>query len=66
MRIVAAIYDVLGRRVRTLVDEDVAPGRRELHWDCRGARGNTVGSGVYFARLTSGTGRLVLRVVLLR
>ncbi|HET7226069.1 MAG TPA: hypothetical protein VFK69_10195, partial [Candidatus Eisenbacteria bacterium] len=66
MRIVAAIYDVLGRRVRTLLDEDVAPGRRELHWDGRGARGNTVGSGIYFARLTSAMGQRVSRVVLLR
>lgn len=66
MRIVAAIYDVLGRRVRTLLDEDVAPGRRELHWDGRGARGNTVGSGIYFARLTSAMGQCVSRVVLLR
>jgi hypothetical protein len=65
-RVHLAIYDVLGRRVRTLLDEEVPPGRRELRWDGRGARGDAARSGVYFARLTSAAGQRVSRVVLLR
>jgi hypothetical protein len=65
-RVFLAMYDVLGRRVRTLLDEEIPSGRRELRWDGRGARGETVGSGIYFARLTSAAGQRVSRVVLLR
>jgi hypothetical protein len=61
-----AIYDVFGRRVRTLLDEEVLPGQREVRWDGRGTVGDAVGSGVYFARLTSPAGQRVARVVLLR
>lgn len=65
-RVLLAIYDVLGRRVRTLVDEEVPSGHRELSWDGRAARGESVRSGIYFARLTSVAGQRVSRVVLLR
>ena len=62
----ADAIQLLGRRVRTLLDEDVLPGRRELRWDGRGATGDVVGAGIYFARLTSTAGQRVERVVLLR
>ncbi len=65
-RVRLAVYDIFGRRVRTLLDEEIQPGRRELHWDGRGATGDAVGSGVYFARLTSLVGQRVSRVILLR
>jgi hypothetical protein len=66
MRVRLAIFDVLGRRVRMLLDEEVLPGRRELRWDGRGATGDAVGQGIYFVRLTSVAGQRVARVVLLR
>ncbi|HET7251492.1 MAG TPA: hypothetical protein VFI79_16695, partial [Gemmatimonadales bacterium] len=66
MRVVVAIYDILGRRVRTLLDATVTPGRRELHWDGCATGGNVVGSGIYFARITSPYGQRVTRVITLR
>jgi hypothetical protein len=45
------IYDVNGRRVRTLADGAMAPGARLLSWDGTDAGGRAVGSGVYFYRL---------------
>ncbi len=45
------IYNVLGHRVRTLVDERRAPGRHSVTWDGIGGSGLPVGSGVYFCRL---------------
>jgi hypothetical protein len=65
-RVRLAVYDVIGRRVRTLLDEEVLPGRRELRWDGRGATGDAVGPGIYFARLSSASGQRVARVILLR
>jgi hypothetical protein len=61
-----AVYDVLGRRVRTLLDAEVQPGQREIGWDGRGATGDLVGSGVYFVRLASQGRQRVSRIVLLR
>jgi hypothetical protein len=48
------IYNVLGQRVRTLVDSDMAPGKHEMLWDGRNDAGNRVSSGMYFYRLQAG------------
>ncbi|MBD3335068.1 MAG: S8 family serine peptidase [Candidatus Eisenbacteria bacterium] len=50
------IFDVSGRRVRTLLDEEIlAPGQYRLMWDGRDGRGRAVAAGVYFARAYRGT-----------
>ena len=43
------VFDVLGREVATLVNEEMRPGRYERTWD-----GRAMGSGVYFYRLQAG------------
>ncbi len=45
------IYDVSGRLVRTLANEEFPAGRHSTHWDGRDASGAHVSSGVYFYRL---------------
>jgi len=45
------VYDIAGRRVRTLVAETMGPGTHEVRWDGVDATGRRVASGVYFARL---------------
>ena len=48
------IFDVAGRRIRTLASGDVYPaGVHALEWDGRNERGRTVASGVYLYRLTA-------------
>lgn len=49
-----AVYDVAGRRVRTLADGVMGPGAFAATWDGRDAGGRPVGSGVYFYRLRAG------------
>ena len=61
-----AVFDIAGRRLRVLVDEDVRAGEKEVAWDRRDARGEPAGGGIYFARLMSANGQRVARVVLLR
>jgi len=46
------IYDILGRQVRTLVDERKEVGLHRAGWDGRDDGGNNCPSGVYFARIT--------------
>ena len=61
-----AVYDVLGRRVKTLMDGELPAGATELSWDGRDATGALVGSGVYFACLTAAGNRHSVRVPLMR
>ncbi len=49
------LFDVLGRRVRTLVDEVQIEGAHEVTWDGADAEGHALASGMYFYRLTSGS-----------
>ena len=61
-----AVLDVAGRRIRTLLDEELRPGATEVLWDGRSTSGDAARGGVYFAKLTTADGLRVARVVLLR
>ena len=66
-RVTLAVFDVTGRRVRTLVDETVAQaGRYRVTWDGRTSSGTRAASGVYFTELDTGAYRATRRAVLLR
>jgi hypothetical protein len=43
-----AVYDLTGRRVRTLVSEVLPAGERSVTWNGRDASGNLAPSGIYF------------------
>jgi len=49
-----AVFDVNGRRVRTLVRGLAEAGRRSLAWDLRDDEGAPARTGIYFARLQLG------------
>ncbi|MBI5711125.1 MAG: hypothetical protein HZC42_12620 [Candidatus Eisenbacteria bacterium] len=61
-----AIYDVMGRRVRNLLDRDLPAGRTPVVWDGHDASGSPAPTGMYFARLSWGGGERVIRVPLVR
>lgn len=42
------VWNVLGQKVRTLVEANLDPGRKSVKWDGKDEQGNPVGSGVYF------------------
>jgi len=46
-----AVYDVLGRQVRVLVDEKQDAGRHTVQWNGHDESGHRMASGVYLARL---------------
>lgn len=60
------IFDVAGRRVRSLLDGRLAAGSHEVAWDGRDDHGVPAPSGVYFYRLESGTFRQGRRMSLVR
>lgn len=62
-----AVYDLNGRRVRTLLGGvHEAAGARAVAWDGRDDRGRSLGSGVYLCRMTAGTFRETKRMLLVR
>lgn len=60
------VYDVSGRRVKTLVDEFRAAGAGSVAWDGRDNAGNVVSPGTYFVRILSRGEGVTRSVVLLR
>jgi len=60
------VYDVMGRAVKRILDQTVPSGVSYVSWDGRGESGRTVGSGIYFARLSGGGQSRVARVSLIR
>lgn len=62
-----AIYDVAGRRIRTLLDGvRVEAGSHTITWNGLDERGVRVSSGVYFCRLNARDAESTAKVILLR
>ena len=53
-QVTVSIYDANGRLVRTLLNDSRDYGTHSVTWDGRDDAGTTVGSGVYFYRLSAG------------
>ena len=54
-RVTLTLYDVLGRKVHTLVEGTMSPGHYTISWDGRDDLGHPVASGQYLVRLQIGT-----------
>jgi hypothetical protein len=65
-RVTIVIFDVQGRRVRTLVDDARNAGRHVLFWDGRNDAGKSVGSGIYYCRLSAGKNVQTKKLAILR
>jgi hypothetical protein len=52
--VVLEVFDILGRRVRTLVSEFMEPGTRSVIWDGTNDQRVRVSSGVYLYRIIAG------------
>lgn len=59
------VFDVTGRRVRTLTEGTRSPGPHAVSWDGRDDRGARLGGGIYFVRLTTGSMSRNAKVVLI-
>ena len=59
------VYDLAGRRVRTLADGIQAPGNHQVTWDGRDANGSRVRNGVYFVHVQVGAQARQVRVTFL-
>lgn len=65
-RVRASVYDVSGRVVRTLLDEQCQNGEQMIAWDGRDRGGRPVASGVYLLRALVETAPLHSRFMVVR
>jgi hypothetical protein len=63
--VLLAVYDLLGRRLATLVDETQAPGNYSVTWNGQTGTGQFVGAGVYFYSLRVGEIQLSKKMMVL-
>jgi hypothetical protein len=60
------VYDLQGRRVRSLADGPWPAGRHNLTWDGLDDAGNHVASGLYLARLETGGSTYLVKMTMLK
>ena len=60
------IYDLLGRKVRSLVSENMSSGYNSVLWNGRDDFGNDVASGIYFYQVKAGNFSETRTLVLLK
>ncbi|RMI20262.1 MAG: T9SS C-terminal target domain-containing protein [Calditrichaeota bacterium] len=65
-QVMLAIYDLRGKRVKTLVNRRLAPGDYEAQWNGTDETGRPVASGVYVYRLEVGSAAQARKMVLMR
>ena len=65
-RVVVSIYNTLGQRVRTLVDEQQPAGAYRATWDGRDANGAQLASGIYLYKMTTGSFTASRKLMLLK
>jgi flagellar hook assembly protein FlgD len=60
------IYNLLGRRVVTLMDATQSAGRHEVFWHGVNGRGVPVASGIYFVEMRTGAFSATRKLALLK
>ena len=48
-----SVYNVLGKRVNTLLNNVMNPGKHKVEWNAKDSEGNPVASGIYFYELNT-------------
>jgi outer membrane protein assembly factor BamB len=60
------VYDILGRKVKTLADENMTAGFKQVVWDGKNESGDKVASGIYFYRIKAADYLTTKKMVLLK
>jgi photosystem II stability/assembly factor-like uncharacterized protein len=66
VRVELDIYDIAGRKVRTLSSGNMSSGRHSISWDARDDHGRRVASGVYYMMLETPGGAETASISVLR
>ncbi len=61
-----SVYDLSGRKITELVNNNQNPGTYEVTWNGKNSRGENTSSGIYFYQLSAGTFKSVKKMILIR
>jgi hypothetical protein len=65
-RVSLKIYDLVGREVRTLVNEEKPAGYHRVRWDGKNEYGQVLPAGIYFVRMNAAEFTITRKITLLR
>lgn len=60
------IYNVMGQKVKTLVDDYMSAGTHTIRWDGTNEYGSAVSSGIYFYRVVAGDNVVTKKMMLVK
>jgi hypothetical protein len=60
------IYNLLGQKVKDLVDQKLSAGHQKISWDGKNDRGEVISSGIYFYRMEANEFTQVRKMVFLK
>lgn len=60
------IFNILGKEIRTLVDDSRLAGYHNIQWNGLNNKGSFVGTGVYFAKIEAGIFSKVIKLTMLK
>jgi flagellar hook assembly protein FlgD len=60
------IYDIMGRKVRTLVNSQQTAGYKSIQWNATNDKGAPVSAGLYLYTIEAGQFRQTKKMVLLK
>ena len=66
LKVEIVIYNLLGQKVRTLVDSEQPLGYHEVRWDARNDRGIPVADGIYIYQMRTANKTLSRKMILIR
>jgi len=61
-----SVYDLSGRKITELVNNDQNPGTYDVTWNGKNSRGENASSGIYFYQLKAGTFKSIKKMILIR
>ncbi len=65
-RVVIKVYDIMGREIKTLLNEDKSPGSYSAQWNGENSYGTRVATGIYLYRVVAGNFTQVKKMILLK
>jgi len=60
------LYDMKGKKIREVADEEKEPDIYKYYWDGKDDSGNVVGSGLYFVRIRAGSYKKTNKIVVIK
>lgn len=61
-----SVYNIIGQRVRTLLDEQKKAGQYTVSWDGTDENGHSMGNGIYFYRISANDFKYTKKALLLK